>query len=259
MRNLFRRSHQVWWAGLVIAGTPVIADGFSASVQPLIENYCYDCHADGMSKGQVAFDQFKSDEDRLADHALWEKVLKNLRAELMPPSKKPQPTAEERTQIEEWIKHNVFKIDPRNPDPGRVTLRRLNRVEYQNTIRDLMGVEFRAFEEFPPDDTGYGFDNIGDVLTTSPLLLERYMDAAEIIVAKAVPTVSRVVAEQRASGAEFKSADGKSNARNVSFYTPVTLTRTFGRRKRVNTGCSSTPRSTAALTSTPAGRSYPSR
>lgn len=231
MRNLFRCSPRIWWAGLVVAGTPLIADDFSAKVQPLIENYCYDCHADGTSKGNVAFDAFKNDQERLADHAFWEKVLKNLRAELMPPSKKPQPTDEERAQVEQWIKRNVFKLDPKNPDPGRVTLRRLNRVEYQNTIRDLMGVEFRAFEEFPPDDTGYGFDNIGGVLTTSPLLLEKYMDAAEIIVAKAVPTVSRMVAEQKASGSEFKSEDSKTDARNVSFYKPVTLTRTFRTEK----------------------------
>ncbi len=214
-------------AGLAFAGLPAPADDFTASVQPLLENYCHDCHADGTSKGNVAFDEFQSPEARLADHDFWLKVLKNLRAEVMPPAKKPQPTAEELTAIEQWIKRSVFKLDPQNPDPGRVTLRRLNRVEYQNTIRDLMGVEFRAFEEFPPDDTGYGFDNIGDVLTTSPLLLEKYMDAAETIVSKAVPTVSRKVAEQRAAGSEFKSEDGKMDARNVSFYQAATLSRTF--------------------------------
>ncbi|HSH17170.1 MAG TPA: DUF1587 domain-containing protein, partial [Verrucomicrobiae bacterium] len=162
---------------------------FTAKVQPLLENYCYDCHGDGSDKGNVAFDAFKSHTERTANHDFWLNVLRNLRAEVMPPAKKDRPTAEELAIIERWVKSEVFKLDPQNPDPGRVTLRRLNRVEYQNTIRDLMGVEFRAFEEFPPDDTGYGFDNIGDVLTTSPLLLEKYMDAAETIVTKAVPTV----------------------------------------------------------------------
>jgi len=219
------------FVGIACAGLPARADDFAGAVQPLIENYCYDCHADGTSKGNVAFDEFKSPEARLADHDFWLKVLKNLRAEVMPPAKKPQPTAEELTAIEQWIKRSVFKLDPQNPDPGRVTLRRLNRVEYQNTIRDLMGVEFRAFEEFPPDDTGYGFDNIGDVLTTSPLLLEKYMDAAETIVTKAVPTVTRKVAEQRAAGTEFKSEDGKTDARSVSFYKPVTVSRTFRTEK----------------------------
>jgi len=200
---------------------------FTAKVQPLLGNYCYDCHGDGSDKGNVAFDAFKSHTERTANHDFWLNVLRNLRAEVMPPAKKDRPTAEELAIIERWVKSEVFKLDPQNPDPGRVTLRRLNRVEYQNTIRDLMGVEFRAFEEFPPDDTGYGFDNIGDVLTTSPLLLEKYMDAAETIVTKAVPTVTRKVAEQRAAGSEFKSADGKQDARNVSFYQAATLSRTF--------------------------------
>ena len=98
----------------------------------------------------------------------------------------------------DWIKRDVFGIDPKNVDPGRVTIRRLNRVEYRNTIRDLTGFDFKAEEEFPPDDTGYGFDTIGDVLSVSPLLLEKYMQAAESIVTAAVPTVS-----QARSGAEL--------------------------------------------------------
>ena len=76
------------------------------------------------------------------------------------------------------------------------TIRRLNRAEYRNTIRDLVGYDFKAEEEFPPDDSGYGFDNIADVLSVSPLLLEKYIQAAEAIVAAAVPTVSRLIPER---------------------------------------------------------------
>ena len=161
---------------------------FRKDVQPLLKKYCSDCHADGAKKGGVAFDEFASDAAMLARHDLWLAVLKNTRAGLMPPAKKPQPSAEERRRIEEWIKFEAFAIDRRNPDPGRVTARRLNRVEYRNTIRDLLGVDFNTAVEFPPDDTGYGFDNIGDVLTVSPLLLEKYMVAAKAIVTEAVPT-----------------------------------------------------------------------
>ena len=103
----------------------------------------------------------------------------------------------------------AFEIDPKNPDPGRVTVRRLNRVEYRNTIRDLMGVDFNADAEFPPDDTGHGFDNIGDVLTLSPLLLEKYIAAARTIVAQAVPTAPRVPAEKRLPGRLFGPADAQ--------------------------------------------------
>ena len=96
-------------------------------------------------------------------------------------------------RLEHWIKYKAFALNPLAPDPGRVTLRRLNRVEYRNTVRDLLGVEYRADEEFPADDTGHGFDNIGDVLSVSPLLLEKYLAAAQQVVAEAVPMVPKVV------------------------------------------------------------------
>jgi hypothetical protein len=192
---------------------------FHKTIQPILSEYCYDCHGDGMSKGGVAFDEFKSDDALLAKRELWWAVLKNLRAGLMPPQKKARPSGEERGLLEQWIKYEAFGIDPKNPDPGRITLRRLNRVEYRNTIRDLMGIDFKADEEFPPDDTGYGFDNIGDVLTVSPLLLEKYMQAAEAIVASAVPRVAKVIQEKSIPGKEFCSVDGSTNSGDrLSFY-----------------------------------------
>src|SRR5262249_44422549 len=154
-----------------------------------------------------------SDDELLTKRDLWLAVLKNTRAGLMPPAKKPRPSAEDLQQVEKWIKFDAFGIDPANPDPGRVTVRRLNRVEYRNTIRDLMGIEFETEVEFPPDDTGYGFDNIGDVLTVSPLLLEKYMAAAETIVSEAVPTVSNVIAERRITGGRFDGATAGSENR----------------------------------------------
>src|SRR5437763_36330 len=80
----------------------------------------------------------------------------------------------------------------------------------RNTIRDLMGVSYDTDGEFPADDTGYGFDNIGDVLSLSPLLLEKYISAARAIVLQAVPTSSTVVAEKRIAGGRFRSADGST-------------------------------------------------
>jgi hypothetical protein len=118
-------------------------------------------------------------------------------------------------------------LDSANPDPGRVTVRRLNRVEYRNTIRDLMGYDFKVEDELPPDDTGYGFDNIGDVLSLSPLLLEKYMQAAEVIAANAVPRFPRVVAEKAIAGADFKKVDGKGSGERRSFYEAATLAHNF--------------------------------
>ena len=95
---------------------------------------------------------------------LWWAVLKNVRAGLMPPAGKPRPTDKEVQLLADWIKHDVFGSIQTTRIPGRGTIRRLNRAEYRNTIRDLMGYDFKAEEEFPPDDSGYGFDNIADVL-----------------------------------------------------------------------------------------------
>ncbi len=168
------------------AGLPAATE-FHKRVQPLLQTYCSDCHEEGAHKGNVAFDEFKSDQEALSDHQVWRRALNMLRAGLMPPSGKPRPSAAEREQIVHWIKYGVFGIDPRNPDPGRVTVRRLNRVEYRNTIRDLLGVDYNTQAEFPPDDTGFGFDNIGEVLTLPPMLLEKYIRAATATVSKAVP------------------------------------------------------------------------
>jgi hypothetical protein len=209
------------------AAPAVSSEYFRKTVQPLLVEYCYDCHGDGMNKGQVAFDGFKSHDELLAKRDLWLAVLKNTRAGVMPPEKKPRPTVEQQRLLEDWIKRDVFAIDPANPDPGRVTIRRLNRVEYRNTIRDLMGHDFKVEDELPPDDTGYGFDTIGDVLSMSPLLLEKYMQAAETIVAAAVPRVGRVVAEKSIAGNVWRNANEKKKGDRFSFYEETKLSRKF--------------------------------
>jgi hypothetical protein len=160
---------------------------FREHVQPILETYCHGCHGNGSSEGGRTLDAFASDDAMLADRKLWWAVLKNVRANIMPPAGEEQPSADERRRLFDWVKFDAFGIDPENPDPGEVTLRRLNRAEYRNTIRDLMGVEFDTGDAFPADDTGYGFDNIGDVLTLSPLLMEKYLQAAAAIVDEAVP------------------------------------------------------------------------
>lgn len=203
------------------------AQAFHKTVGPILSNYCSDCHFDGSHKGNVALDQFKSDNQLLGDHDLWWLVLKNVRAGLMPPHKHDQPSAEEKQRLVDWIKYDAFGIDPSNVDPGRVTIRRLNRVEYRNTIRDLMGVDYNTTEEFPPDDTGYGFDTVGDVLSISPLLLEKYMQAAQTIVKEAVPTVGKVPPERLVAGKRFHSKAGDATAERLSFYKPAALTAQF--------------------------------
>jgi hypothetical protein len=198
---------------------------FRERIEPLLVEYCYECHAAGVKKGGIDFEKLASSGDVLGKRDLWWAVLKNVRAGIMPPAKKPRPTPDELLVLEDWIKHRAFGIDPGQPDPGRVTLRRLNRIEYRNTIRDLMGIDFRTEEEFPPDDTGYGFDTIGDVLTVSPLLLEKYMQAAEVIVARAVPTVAKVVPERNYTGTQFRGSGDTGD--NLSFAKAAKVSNTY--------------------------------
>jgi len=198
---------------------------FHTNVLPILQNYCFDCHGDGASKGKVAFDRFKSDQNLLENRELWWKAMKNIRAGIMPPAKKARPTAEEQEQIVHWVKTSVFGIDPQDPDPGRVTLRRLNRAEYHNTIRDLLGVDFNTQEAFPPDDTGYGFDTIGDVLTLPPMLLEKYLNAAEKIVGQAVPVEPETMAKKIITGNRFEGL-GWDGALNLSYYKPASVSNT---------------------------------
>lgn len=203
------------------------AADFRQDIQPILVQYCYDCHGDGNHKGNVAFDELGSDQEMLGNSKLWYAALKNVRAGLMPPDDGPRPTSAEEDRLANWIKYEAFGLDPANPDPGRITVRRLNRVEYGNTIRDLLGVEFNAEAAFPPDDSGRGFDNIGDVLSISPLLLEKYLQAADTIVKKAVPTVAKVVDNRIATAKDFKRKDGSSDGKPLNVMTPATTAYTF--------------------------------
>ncbi len=163
------------------------SEGYKKEIVPLLETYCFSCHAEGDSKGDFVMDEFKDLPAHLKDRKHWLPVWHNLRSQVMPPSDEDQPTPAEKHKLLSWIEKEVFQLDPVNPDPGRVTIRRLNRSEYQNAVYDLLGVEFDTQEAFPPDDTGYGFDNIGSVLSMSPLLMEKYMAAADEVVALALP------------------------------------------------------------------------
>ena len=120
------------------------------------EERCFDCHADGGKKGGVAFDGFASDAELLADKELWFRVLKNVRGGLMPPPEKDQPTPEQRQQLARWIKSGPSRSTRRTPTPAGSVLRRLNRVEYRNTIRDLIGVDYGPTRNSPPTTPGTG-------------------------------------------------------------------------------------------------------
>jgi hypothetical protein len=214
-----------------VASTPDRAARFKTTVEPVLNQFCSACHNSDLKTAGVDFDA--EDRTRLfEDKDLWLKTIRMLQAGMMPPKGKARPSPEQRAQVEKWIKYSAFAIDPNNPDPGRVTLRRLNRTEYRNTVRELMGVDFNATAEFPPDDSGHGFDNISDVLTISPLLLEKYIAAAKSIVAQAVPLQPLVPAENRIPGQRFASQTAKpfgppDGPLNLSYYKAATAKHDF--------------------------------
>jgi len=154
-------------------------DTYQKDVQPLLEQFCFDCHSDGVNKGKFAMDEHKGYTELRADMKHWDHVRQMLVTHVMPPKGKDTPTLDQRDALVKWIDDNIFWFDPAKPDPGHVVLRRLNRNQYDNTVRDLLFLyDARPSDEFPPDDSGYGYDNIGAVLTLSPMLMEKYFRAA---------------------------------------------------------------------------------
>lgn len=159
----------------------------ASKVDSFIQKHCSKCHAGEQMEADLKFPEMTTREHIASHRKRWELTLSMVETSQMPPSDEPSPSDDERMTFKENVAKLFDELD-RNakPDPGRVTMRRLNRFEYRNTIRDLVGVDFNPADSFPSDDIGYGFDNIGDVLSLSPLLMERYLAAAEQIMNQAI-------------------------------------------------------------------------
>ena len=193
--NLRRRSRNVVagflgvmiCCGWALAGHSAMPD--ADALMDRFGDHCFECHGYGESEGGFSFEDLgdgKYGEDSLAR---WEAVWKNVRSETMPPSTHDErPDQRLRGEWLDWINRDVFGLSSDRIDPGRVVLRRLNRNEYKQTIVDLLDVEIDVNKRLPPDDTGYGFDTIGETLTLSPVLLEKYIAAAEDIVDEVIPS-----------------------------------------------------------------------
>jgi cytochrome c553 len=178
--------YATWPVGLT-AEAPAGRDALAQDLRPFLAKHCAACHANGKKKGGFDLDQYPDAEAFAKGRKTWETALRLVRAGEMPPPEKPRPDPADVLKALNAIDATLAKFDCTGPrQAGRVTLRRLNRVEYNNTIRDLVGVDFQPAATFPQDDSGYGFDNIGDVLSVSPLLLEKYLQAAETILERAI-------------------------------------------------------------------------
>jgi len=195
-----RADYRAWIPGALVV-LSLLAASASAEPPKAFQRYCYECHADGMSKGKIDLDEMFTPDGVKKQQREWEKAWKIVRHEFMPPLGADKPSPEERKAITDWIAKEVFAVDFTRPDPGRVTIRRLNRVEYENSVQDLFGYDFAADQAYssdgagatmrlrdrlPPDDTAFGFDNIGDFQTVSPALLEKYFDIADFVVSHVV-------------------------------------------------------------------------
>lgn len=162
------------------------------AVAPLLQEYCVACHGGAKPRGKLPLDRLAEQPDWEHNIVAWDKVLTMLRGGDMPPPGRKRPTPQQLQQAIAALDTELERTYARLPrDPGQVTIRRLNRVEYRNTIRDLMGVDYPATEELPSDDVGYGFDNIADVLSLAPVHLEKYLAAAEKIVSEIFLDVKR--------------------------------------------------------------------
>ena len=159
---------------------------FAKTVQPFFTKNCISCHGDHEPEGEVNLKHFSADTLEKQSENL-SKVLTMLSSHKMPPKDEPQPTEIDRRPVLAWLDSYITRVDMAAvKNPGHVTIHRLNRAEYNNTIRDLLGVDYKPADAFPVDEAGYGFDNNGDVLSMAPVLMDKYIAAAQAVLDRAI-------------------------------------------------------------------------
>ena len=206
------------------------SEEFQKVVAPVLSKSCIGCHNDRARIGNLSLQVYTDGATALAHPEVWQKVLNKLAAGEMPPRNAAPLAAAELSAVIAWIKNVPGVTDTTAASSagsaGRVTARRLNRVEYNNTIRDLLGVAARPADQFPVDDSGYGFDNNGDVLSVSPLLMEKYMQAAKDLSRLAVygePVPEKPTRIVRLLNRRSPDAHDVLSSGNAGIYLPYSL------------------------------------
>lgn len=170
-------------------------------LQPFLQTYCYDCHSGEDAEADIDFESYDSAERLANERPRWDQVRGMIEIGAMPPADyEPLPSLEDRQKVAHWIDQTINAVDcSGDHDPGRVTMRRLNNVEYDNALRDLLGIDFSPSTEtgFPSDGVGNGFDNQGDVLSLSPLQFEKYLQAAQLVVSHLIVEDPEVLRKQQ--------------------------------------------------------------
>jgi hypothetical protein len=152
---------------------------YKEQVSSFFTQYCQECHTGAKPKGDFRIDRLTPDFDNQESRERWRLVQSRLLAGEMPPKEKPRPPQKDIRALSEWVKGKLEAAAARRAAEGRVVLRRLNRIEYESTMRDLLGIDIELKELLPPDTSSHGFDNVGEALHVSSFLMERYLDAAD--------------------------------------------------------------------------------
>ena len=194
-------------AGLILIAFPAVHadEGDLQLVQPFLKENCFKCHGPKKSKGDLRLDTLAtwSNAERSERFLLLHDVLTEGE---MPPEDEPRPSKEGIDSVLKWVEEQLVEMEKGKP---RMTVRRLNRTEYDNTIRDLFGTDLKPARVFPEDDSAHGFDNVGSALTVSPLLLEKYLNAAQFVTARTIYLERPETEKHHWKGAELPGINEK--------------------------------------------------
>jgi len=167
--------------------TAIVAALWEQDGWPFLQRYCLDCHNEETREGELDLTSLNTLEGVGSESASIQRVMEMVNFGAMPPEDSEQPDVSVRKQFGSLAERILYSVScDLRPRPGRVTARRLNRAEYDYSVRDLLGIDFDPSKDFPSDEVGAGFDNNGDVLSLSTLLMEKYLDAAEEIASLAI-------------------------------------------------------------------------
>ena len=183
-------------AAILVAGCTPTPEQLAERHTATIDRYCLDCHNEIDREAGLVLERIDL-ADTGANAETFEKMTRKLRGRLMPPTGGPRPDARTVDELVAWLETSLDTEAEANQRLGRMSIHRINRTEYGNAVRDLLGVEIDSAEFLPADDEGYGFDNIADILRVSPSLLEQYLAASSKVASLAVgdpdtPAVSTV-------------------------------------------------------------------
>jgi mono/diheme cytochrome c family protein len=192
-----------------------VARDFDRAVRPFLAKHCVTCHGPEVQESDLRLDQLSGEIAADAPRRTWSKVVKQLRAGKMPPKEEPRPAAEEMARVAGWIETALAQdAAARRGAEGRVVLRRLNRVQYENTIHDLLAIDTNLKDDLPEDGTAQGFDTVGEALNVSSVLLERYLEAADRALDAAIVKAPRPETQTR----RFRLQDQKGIRENGRIY-----------------------------------------